>query len=148
MADLVRTEGDLVSNRHFGGYYDYMLKTLMKYGDHVSDKLVTRKHFLQFADLEDKKLMKETVWWYVMYQTGQVFENMYKLDIEYSKHIDIYVEIVLSTIFALLGEPVSYLVSAFCLKDKPKSSAAECAKDFRLHCIIVQCRTMVRMKQY
>eukprot|EP00435_Cladocopium_sp_Y103_P074453 s552_g48.t2 len=49
--ELLRTDPDLVSNPHFADYFDYVLQSLMKFGDSVSDRMVSRYHYFLWDPL-------------------------------------------------------------------------------------------------
>ena len=81
--ELLRTDPDLVSHPHFADYYDYVLQSLVKFGDNVSDRMVSRKHYLLWVRFREKKANKERVWETNMCMNPQVRNNMHAVQVSF-----------------------------------------------------------------
>ena len=71
----------MVSNPHFADYYDYVLQSLVTFGDCVSDRMVSRKQYLLWVRFREKKANKERVREAKMRMNLQVRHNMRSVQI-------------------------------------------------------------------
>ena len=79
VANLLKSHPDLIEHHRFHDYFDYCVKSLMNYGEVVSDRLASKRHYDLWARLTDTEKEPMGLFVYVSVYWRSIALDMYSV---------------------------------------------------------------------